>query len=94
MDGVQKRGSCADDKDDDMTSITVLLDDATAEALRRLAALEKRSEEKIVCTAIAAYAQTSRPKPQGAGKCHSGRSDVSARARDIIRDDVKEGRWP
>jgi len=77
-----------------MTSITVQLDDDVAEALRRLAAAEQRSETDIVRTALAAYAQTSRPLPTGMGKYHSGRTDVAERARDLIREDVKEGRWP
>jgi hypothetical protein len=71
-----------------------MLDDDTAEALRRLAALEQRSETEIVRTALAAYAQASMPRPTGIGKYHSGRTDVSAKARDLIREDVKEGRWP
>ena len=76
-----------------MTSITITVDDETAEALRRLAALEKRSEADIVRTALAAYAQE-RLLPKGIGKYRSGRSDVSMRAREIIREDVKDGRWP
>lgn len=77
-----------------MTSITIALDDHTAEALRRLAALERRSEADIVRTALAVYAQGSKQRPRGIGKYHSGRSDVSARARELVRKDVKEGRWP
>jgi hypothetical protein len=77
-----------------MTSITIVLDDATAEALRRLVDLEQRSEADIVRTALAAYAQASRPRPKGIGKYRSGRRDVSAKARDLIREDVKDGRWP
>ena len=77
-----------------MTSITLTVDDQTAEALRRLAALEQRTEAEIVRTALAAYAQAAQPRPKGIGKYRSGRSDVSVNARDLIREDVKDGRWP
>ena len=50
-----------------MTSITITVDDETAEALCQLAALEKRSEADIVRTALAAYAQK-RALPEGIGK--------------------------
>src|SRR5262245_33607807 len=65
-----------------VTSITLMVDDETAEALRRLAALEKRSEAEIVRTALANYA-TVRPRPKGIGKYRSGRRDVSAKAREL-----------
>jgi hypothetical protein len=77
-----------------VTSITIVVDDQTAEALRRLAALEQRSEAEIVTTALATYAQATKPRPKGIGKYRSGRRDVSVRARDLLRDDVKDGRWP
>jgi hypothetical protein len=76
-----------------VTSITITIDDETAEALRRLAVLEQRSEADVVRTALAAYAKP-QPLPRGIGKYRSGRSDVSVTARDLIRQDVKEGRWP
>ena len=76
-----------------MTSITIMVDDDTADALRRLAALEQRSEADIVRTALAAYTGA-HPRPKGIGKYRSGRRDVSAKARELIRKDVKEGRWP
>src|SRR5206468_8658178 len=41
-----------------MTSITITVDDETAEALHRLAELEQRSEADIVRTALAAYAKS------------------------------------
>jgi Ribbon-helix-helix protein, copG family len=65
--------------------ITITLDDATAAILRRLAALEQRSESEIVHTALAAYADGSRPRPTGIGKYRSGRSDISAKARGLQR---------
>jgi predicted transcriptional regulator len=77
-----------------MTAITVQLDDEMAQMLRRLAAAQQRSETDIVREALAAYAQTSRPLPKGIGKYHSGRHDVSEKARDLLRDAAKEGLWP
>jgi hypothetical protein len=77
-----------------MTAITVQLDDEMAQLLRRLAAAQQRSETDIVREALAAYAQTSRPLPKGIGKYHSGREDVSEKARDLLRDAAKEGLWP
>jgi hypothetical protein len=77
-----------------VTSSTITVDDETAAALRALAAAEKRSEADIVRTALAAYSQGARPRLKGIGKYHSGRTDVSQKARALIREDVKEGRWP
>jgi hypothetical protein len=77
-----------------VTAITVQVDDELAELLRRLAAAQKRSETEIVREALAAYVQAARPVPKGIGEYHSGQADVSARARDLIREAVKEGSWP
>jgi hypothetical protein len=77
-----------------VTSITIQIDETIAEALRRLAAAEQRSETDIVRTALAVYTQTYRPLPKGIGKYHSGQTDISAKARDVLREDLKEGRWP
>ncbi len=77
-----------------MTAITVQLEDDMAAVLRRLAAAQKRSETDIVREALAAYVQTARPLPKGLGMYHSGKSDVSEKARDLIREAVKEGLWP
>jgi hypothetical protein len=65
-----------------------------AEVLRRLAAAQKRSETDIVREALAAYVQTARPSPRGMGKYHSGQANVSEKARDLLREAVKEGQWP
>jgi len=77
-----------------VTAITVQLDDDLADLLRRLAASQQRSETDIVREALAAYVQTARPLPRGMGKYHSGQGDVSEKARDILRQAVKEGQWP
>jgi Ribbon-helix-helix protein, copG family len=76
-----------------VTSITITVDDETAEALRRLVELEQRSEADIVRTALAAYAKA-QPRPKGIGKYRSGRGGISVKARELIRKDVKDRRWP
>jgi hypothetical protein len=65
-----------------------------AEALRRMAAEQGRSEEELIREALALYtAQALRPLPPGVGKYRSGRSDVSRRARELLRNAAKSGRW-
>jgi hypothetical protein len=76
-----------------MSPITIEISGPTAEKLRYLVETEQRSEAEIVRDALEAYAPR-RPLPKGAGKYHSGRSDVSQRAEEILRDAVKEGTWP
>ena len=77
-----------------MLSLTVELDEPVAEAVRNMAAAQRRSEREIVQEAVAAYAHSARPIPQGIGKYHSGQNDVSERAEAILHDAAKERRWP
>ena len=77
-----------------MLSLTVELDEQVAEAVRNMAAAQRRSEREIVQEAVAAYAHSARPMPQGMGKYQSGQADVSERAEDILHDAAKERRWP
>jgi predicted transcriptional regulator len=77
-----------------MATLSIQLDDRLAELLRELAAAQVRSESEVVSEALTAYAETRRPAPQGMGKYHSGRHDTSANARSILREAVREGRWP
>ena len=76
-----------------MTAITIQLDDDMAEVLRRLAAAQQRSETEILREALAAYVQTTRLLPTGMGKYHSGQSQVSEQARDLLRQAAKDGQW-
>jgi hypothetical protein len=76
-----------------VASVTISVDTETAIALRRLAELEDRSEAEIVRSALAAYT-TTRPRLKGIGKYRSGRKDVSRRARELLRQDAQDGRWP
>ena len=77
-----------------MLSLTVELDEEVAEAVRNMAAAQRRSEREIVQEAVAAYAHAARPMPQGMGKYRSGQADVSEMAEDIFHDAAKERRWP
>ena len=77
-----------------MTALTVQFDDDLIERLRDLAAAQKRSETDIVREAVAGYVQSARAVPIGIGNYHSGRTDGSERARDLLREAVKDGRWP
>jgi hypothetical protein len=74
-----------------VTALTVPLDDELLQRLRDLAASQKRSETDIVREAVADYVQSARPLPIGIGKYHSGRSDGSERARDLVREAAKDG---
>ena len=77
-----------------MTALTVQFDDDLLERLRNMAAAQKRSETDIVREAVAGNVKSARPLPIGVGKYHSGRADGSERARDILREAVKDGQWP
>ncbi len=77
-----------------MAAITVQVSENIAAELRRLASLQARSETEIVCEALAAYVQATRPAPKGMGNYHSGQSDVSEQARDLLRKAVKDKQWP
>ena len=77
-----------------MVTLSIQLDDRLAEVVRQLAATQDRSESEVVSEALVVYAETKRPAPQGLGKYHSGRRDTSTNARAILRDAVKERRWP
>ena len=70
-------------------------DPATAESLQELAAAHQRSEEAVVREALSAYVRSAkRVLPKGIGKYHSGRSDVSTQARQILCDAARDGQQP
>jgi predicted transcriptional regulator len=76
-------------------SFTIDLDEKTARIIRELAAAQNRSAIDIIREALAAYSQVEqRPLPKGMGKYRSGDSNVSADARDLVRDAVRKGQWP
>lgn len=76
-------------------SLTVELDEQAAAVVQELAANEQRSASDVIHEALAVYSCLGkRPMPTGMGKHRSGRSDTSARAREILRQAVKDGEWP
>jgi metal-responsive CopG/Arc/MetJ family transcriptional regulator len=77
-----------------MVSLTVQLDEQVAEVVSKLAAAQNRSESEVVQEAVAAYVQITHPMPQGVGRYHSGRGDVSENAENILRDAARQGQWP
>jgi hypothetical protein len=77
-----------------VAALTVQLDDDLLQRLRDLAAAQKRSETEIIREAVAGYVRSARPLPIGMGQYHSGRADGAERARDLVREAVKDGKWP
>jgi len=77
-----------------MSTITVEISGSVAEKLRHLVEAEQRSEAEIVRDALEAYTTSKRRLPKGAGMYRSGRSDIGQNAEEILRDAVKEGKWP
>lgn len=76
-------------------SLTIQLDEATAEVVQELAAEQCRSTDEVVRDALSAYVYSAkRTLPKGIGKYRSGQTDVSTQARQILRDAVREGQWP
>ena len=77
-----------------MSTITVEIPEPAAEKLRRPVESEQRSESEIITEALESYSPRVRQLPTGVGKYRSGQADIAQNAREIIRQDVKEGRWP
>ncbi len=76
---------------------TVYLDEDVALALRHRAEVEKRTQAELIRDALRRYiedAQESleRPPIVGIGKYQSGRSDVSERAEEFLRDAARKNR--
>lgn len=74
---------------------TVYFDEDLALAVRQLAGVQGRSQADLIRLAVAQYVdQSSRPLPKGIGAYDSGRSDVSARAEELLKKAVEEREWP
>jgi predicted transcriptional regulator len=77
-----------------MVKTTVYLDTDVALSLRRMAESEGRSQAELIRDALEKYTRgRKRPLPRGLGKYSSGKSDVSERAPEILREAAKKGRW-
>lgn len=77
-----------------MIKTTVYLDTDVALSLRRMAKSEGRSQAELIRDALATYTRKAkRPKLPGIGEFSSGHTDTSERAREILREAAKKGRW-
>jgi hypothetical protein len=78
-----------------MIKTTVYFDEETALSLRQLANAQGRSQAELIRDAVMQYVrQASRPEPKGLGAYHSGRSDISARAEELLKAATRERQWP
>ena len=77
-----------------MSSVVVEISEPIADQLRVLADAEKRSESEIIGDALAAYVSSRQKLPTGSGKYHSGDADSARNSDDMLRDAVKDGKWP
>ena len=76
-------------------SYAIELDEQTAAVVQKLAAEEHRSASEVIRDAMAAYTSVGkRLLPKGTGRHHSGRAETAEKVEEILRDAVKEGRWP
>lgn len=74
-----------------MIKTTVYLDEELALSLRQAAQAEGRAQAELIRDAVAQYvARARRPYSTGIGACHSGRTDVAERARDLFAEIVHE----
>ena len=77
-----------------MVKTTVYMLPEIALRVRQLAAAEGRSQAEIIREAVQAYTgKSARPRPKGVGSYHSGRSDVSQRAEELLRRATRNRRW-
>ena len=78
-----------------MVKTTLYLDSGVAIALRQLAAGQGRSQSELIREVLADYARRAkRPMPKGVGAYRSGRPDIGQRAKQLLRQAVRERRWP
>lgn len=76
-----------------MIKTTLYLEESTDRDLKRIARLQGRSQAEVIREALATYAaQVSRPQPPGLGAYRSGRSDVSERAEELLREVARRRR--
>jgi Ribbon-helix-helix protein, copG family len=74
-----------------MTKLTLYLEEETAAVLKQLATTEGVSEAELVRDALALYRDSrTRPLPKGTGAYRSGRSDISSRAEEILREAARD----
>lgn len=76
-----------------MIKTTVYIEESTDRSLKQMAQSQGRSQAELIREALTTYAaQASVPRPKGIGAYSSGRSDVSERAEDLLREAAHEWR--
>ena len=76
-----------------MVKTTLYLEETTAHALEELASEEGRSQGEVIREALLVYkGRQTRPTPKGVGKYRSGRSDISERADELLRQAARGDR--
>ena len=79
-----------------MIRTTVYLEEDIVVALRHRAETEKRSQAEIIREALRRYVEDTRglerPPVAGLGSYRSGRSDVSERAEELLRERARKRR--
>jgi len=78
-----------------MVKTTIYMEPSVALTLRHLASVQGRSQAEIIREAIESYTSKSvtRPRPKGMGAYDSGRTDVSERAKELMRQAARSRRW-
>jgi uncharacterized protein (DUF1800 family) len=78
-----------------MVKTTVYLDDETAIALKCLAQRTNTSQAELIRAELRKFvADNPPPLPKGMGMFSSGRSDISTSYRKLLKQAVRERRWP
>jgi hypothetical protein len=76
-----------------MVKTTLYLEETTAHALEELASEEGRSQGEVIHEALLIYkSRQARPAPKGVGEYRSGRSDISERADELLRQAARGNR--
>lgn len=75
-----------------MVKTTVYLEPEMAFALRQPAHSKRTSLADLIREALAFYTRQKPPEPTGIGDFHSGRSDVSERAEEVLREAARRSR--
>lgn len=76
-----------------MVKTTVYLEESIDRTLKQLARSQGRSQADVIREALATHAaQASVPAPKGIGAYRSGRSDVSEKAEELLRQAARGSR--
>jgi hypothetical protein len=78
-----------------MVKTTVYLDDETVAALRGISKRSAKSQAQLIRDAVRAFALHAerRPLPAGLGMFDSGKTDTSARRKELLKEAARSRRW-